>query len=340
MLKIFTDTNYLTEKNRGIVFPLLFDLWYIKNKNIEDYYSLVDDFKLADIAVVPVDIAYFFKKNKTQWLYNFIDEGNRLNKKVWVYSAGDFGITLNKNIYTFRLGGFNSKLDKHTFILPAYTVDPYKLITNEFKTIPKDKLPQIGFVGNADGTWAKLAKEFLIYLKLNFKRIFKNYFSDYQEFYPSSLKRYQFLKALQKNNTVKTDFIFRKKYRAGAKTEQQRKLTSLEFFENVYNNPYTFCLRGSGNFSVRLYETLAMGRIPVVIDTDIRMPLGEVIDWEAHCVIVAEHDFMTKLIDFHKNINEKDFEQMQLNNRNLWLNYLNLEAYFIRIYSIFKEKII
>lgn len=340
MISIFTNSDFLTEEYRTIIFPLLFDLHYSKNKDLLKQYQLVSSIDEAEIVIVPVDIAYFFKKNKTQWLYNFIDEGNKLNKKVWVYSAGDFGITLNKNIYTFRLGGFNSKLDNQTFILPGYSIDPYQFIAKEFRTIPKGKLPQIGFVGNADGSWAKLAKEFLIYVKLNFKRLFKNYFSDYQEFYPSSLKRYQLLSAMQKNKIIKTDFIFRKKYRAGAKTEQQRKQTSIAFFENINNNPYTFCLRGSGNFSVRLYETLAMGRIPVVIDTDIRMPLCDIIDWNAHCVIATKQDFMAKLIEFHENINENDFEQMQLNNRNLWLNYLTREAYFSRIYSVFKEKII
>ena len=46
---------------------------------------------------------------------------------------------------------------------------------------------------------------------------------------------------------------------------------------------------------------------------------------------------MEQLIRFHAAISEKDFEQMQINNRILWLSYLNREAYFNAIYAVFKK---
>jgi hypothetical protein len=337
MLKVYTDQNYLTTENRRIVFPLLFDLWYRNNAVLKKKYELVKSMEEAEVVIIPVDVFYFFKYKKKQWLYDFIDKANKLNKKVWVYTAGDFGISLNKKVHMFRFGGFNSKMDKNTFVLPAYTVDPYQVNNFNFKTLVKSELPCIAFVGHANGSILKLAKEFLIYLKINFERITKKRFSDYQPFYPSGSKRYKFLRSLQKNNQIQTDFIFRKRYRAGAKTEEERKKTTAVFFENIYNNPYTLCLRGAGNFSVRLYETLAMGRIPVVIDTDIRLPLNTLINWEKHCLIVSETDVEEKLIAFHDTINHKDFEQMQEDNRTLWLNYLNREAYFNRIYFLFND---
>jgi hypothetical protein len=56
---------------------------------------------------------------------------------------------------------------------------------------------------------------------------------------------------------------------------------------------------------------------------------------ENHCVIASENNFIEELIDFHKNITEDKFVQLQINNRNLWLNYLSREAYFSEIHSIF-----
>ena len=38
-------------------------------------------------------------------------------------------------------------------------------------------------------------------------------------------------------------------------------------------------------------------------------------------------------------INENDFKKMQVNNRNLWLQFLNREAYFTTLSTLFKEKI-
>lgn len=335
MIKIHTDNAFITQDNRGIIFPLLFDLCYLMNESLLKKYLLVDTVQESDIVIVPIDIDWFFKNNQKKWLYDFIDEANRLNKKVWVYTAGDFGITLNRDVYTFRLGGFNSKLDEKTFVLPSFIMDPYIGLKKEFIALSKPEIPTIGFVGHANGSYFKLCKEFFIYCRHNLNRMIKASFSDYQSFYPSSRKRYQFLIALQKNSKIKTDFVFRSQYRAGASDKELREITSRDFFENINANAYTFCLRGAGNFSVRFYETLAMGRIPLVIDTDFRLPLDHLINWENHCVIATENNFMEKLIDFHKNISDDDFQQMQINNRNLWVNHLNREAYFNEMHAFF-----
>lgn len=339
MLKIYTDKTYLNEEFRRLIFPLLFDLWYLKNNNLESYYELVDDIELSDIVIVPVDISYFFKNNKIEWLFNFIKNANQLQKKVWVYSAGDFGITLRKNIYTFRLGGFHSKLDKQTFILPGYTIDPYEYLNEEFKPLHKTKKPKIGFVGNANASLNKFLKEFLSYLKHNFERLTKKRYCDYQSFYPSSINRFKYLKRFEGSKFIETDFIYRKKYRAGAHTQEELNKTTIEFYENIKSNAYTFCLRGSGNFSIRFFETLAMGRIPIVIDTDIRLPLHDIIDWGKHCILANTYNFETKLIEFHKNIDDVKFQQMQRDNRDLWKKYLTRENYFIQLYSMFKNEI-
>lgn len=335
MVKIYTDKTFITQEYRRIIFPLLFDLCYIMNENLLDKYVLVDTLQESDIVIVPVDIGWFFKNNKKKWLYGFIDEANRLSKKVWVYTAGDFGITLDMDVYTFRLGGFNSKFDEKTFIIPSFIIDPYIGLKKEFVPLNKPVIPVIGFVGHANGSYFKLCKEFLIYSYHNLKRIVKKSFSDYQSFYPSSRNRYRFLIALQEQPQIKTNFIFRTQYRAGANDKELRELTSKDFFENINTNAYTFCLRGAGNFSVRFYETLAMGRIPLVIDTDFRLPLEHLISWENHCIIATIHNFKQKLIDFHKKITDDDFKQMQINNRNLWINLLNREAYFTEMHSVF-----
>jgi hypothetical protein len=339
MIKIYTDTTMITPQFRKIIFPLLFDLCYINTISLLKLYKIVESINEADIVIVPVDIAYFFENDKSQWLYDFIAKGNASNKLVWVYAAGDRGISLNADVCTFRLSGFHNKLNRRTFILPSFIVDPLSLLKKEFKPIPKTKLPSIGFVGHVNGSTIKWLKEFLIFLYHNLKRTAKVIFDDYQSFYPSSIKRYQFLMILKKNDQIKTNFIFRKKYRAGVKTEEQRIKTSFEFFENIFDNPYVFCLRGAGNFSVRFYETLAMGRIPVVIDTDIRLPLDDMIDWKKYCIIATENDFVDKLIDFHSTINENDFIQMQISNRKLWLDYLTRDSYFSHVYSTFKDEI-
>ena len=67
----------------------------------------------------------------------------------------------------------------------------------------------------------------------------------------------------------------------------------MEFYENMVSSDYIVCVRGGGNFSVRLYETLAMGRIPIFINTDCLLPLNKSIDWKKHVVWIEREDIDT-----------------------------------------------
>lgn len=338
MLKIYTDQHFITPENRRCVFPLLFDLCYTKNEQLLSKYELVTQMEEAVVVIVPLDISEYFQKKQKQWLFDYIDKAIASHKKVWVYTAGDYGLTLNKAVYTFRLSGFNSKFDANTFILPSFIEDPYAIIQNQFKPISKGALPRIGFVGHASNSWTKWVKEVLVFLLHNYKRMTKVLFTDYQDFYPSSIKRYKYLSLLQKNNHIETDFVFRNQYRAGVKTAKDKHKTTLDFFENIAANPYTFCLRGAGNYSVRFYETLAMGRIPFVVATDFRLPLEGIVNWEKHCILATDTNICEALIAFHQKTTAEDFEKMQVNNRNLWLQLLNRESYFITLSTLFNEK--
>jgi hypothetical protein len=338
MLKLYTDQAYLTPENRRVIFPLLFDLWYSPNANLLEKYQIVSAIADCDIAVVPVDIAHFNKNKKQKELDGFISKALGLGKKVWLYSGGDYGTTVDSPVYTFRMGGFDSKLNAQTFIMPSFITDPYVKLSKDFRPIVKSERPQIGFVGHASNSSLKKIKEFVVFLRYNYKRWTKKTDTDYQPFFSSTIKRYQFLSLLEKSPNIKTDFIFRNKYRAGAKTIEQKNKTTIEFLENIEKNPYTFCMRGAGNFSVRFYETLAMGRIPFVIDTDFRLPLSENVNWEKHCIIAKENEIIETLVDFHQKISPENFELMQMNNRKLWCSHLEREAYFLNIYSIFKLK--
>ena len=52
-----------------------------------------------------------------------------------------------------------------------------------------------------------------------------------------------------------------------------------EFIRNILSSDYTLCFRGSGNYSLRFYETLCLGRIPLFINTDCKLPFEDEINW-------------------------------------------------------------
>lgn len=343
MIKLYTYGEYLTPNYRAYVFPLLFDLIYLKRDALDPYYALVDDLDNCDIAVFPIDITHLFALRRKNELFEFIKAARKSRKKIWVYSGGDIGNTIAYNdIYVFRLGGFDSKLGKRTLILPSFIDDPLeRVLQRDFTAIQKSEKPDIGFVGHAQAGVKKYLEEVSSFIRWNLRRYRRSAFSDFQSFYPSGVVRARQLNKLKADTRLKCNFVFRSKYRAGVTTEEERKRTTGEFYENIFDNMYTFCIRGHGNFSVRFYETIAMGRIPILVDTDCRMPLQQVIEWKEHAIIVSEED-IGKLADaicqFHDTHSEAQLIQKQINNRQLWHEKLSRVAYFKTIHQIFANK--
>lgn len=344
MLKLYTNSDYLNEKNRSLIFPLLLGLAYKEIFLVKDYYCLVSKIEEADIVVLPLQLEFFLKNDKQEFT-KLLNLAKQSKIPFWVYSAGDFGTTLYDNqIITFRLGGFKSKYpEKNTFILPSFIPDPYEyyLEGNLFKILVKSELPKIGFVGHANNTMRKWITEYYNFIKYNFLRLVGKKKTDYQSFYPSSAIRFKILMKLQQSNLIDTQFILREKYRAGAQSKDETQKTTEEFFQNMYSNPYVFCMRGVGNFSVRLFETMATGRIPVVINTDCGFPLEHIIDWKNQAVIINQKDIneVANIVsDYHKNISETKFETIQNTNRIIWEKYFNLGGYFKEIHDLYIKK--
>jgi len=332
-MKIYTEHNFLKDDNRKMIFPLLFDIVYVPNDKTRSNFILTDSLSEADVAIFPVDIVSFLRKDKSNFFENWILKVSEYKVPIWIYAAGDFGFTYKKdNVLTFRLGGFNSKLSSNSCIIPCFVNDPYdSILKNDFFVLSKNEKPRIGFVGNANGSFSKLIKEFVLYLRRNIINLKFKYPEDYHPFYPAGKNRYKLLQKIQKDQRIESDFIFRDKYLGGNNDKSTREKTTLEFFKNIQDNLYTFCLRGNGNFSVRFYEALIMGRIPVLIDTDVRLPLSDKIDWTKHCLIVSEDSIIQDLILFHTTKTEMELKQIQENNRKLVLEKLNRIDYFIQI---------
>ena len=337
MLKLYTNTNFLTEAYRRQVFPLLFDLVFKQNQKLLEKYSIVSSIE----DVLPVDYAVFLKQSKP--FLELLKAAKTAKLPIWIYTAGDYGFTnYIPNSYTFRLGGFDSKMDTNAYVLPSFIDDPYtSVLTQGFSVLKKESKPSIGFVGHAQSGFLKYLKDYTNHLKYQVKRQLNQILADNQTFYPSSVKRANYLKRLAVNEGLETNFILRNKYRAGSQTVQTQKETTQQFYDNIFNNAYTFCIRGVGNFSVRFYETLAVGRIPILLNTDCRLPLSNRIDWIKHCLILDASSHIKiadQILEFHKGLTTSEFENIQHSNRNLWLNTLQRDAYFLEIYKQFKTK--
>lgn len=342
MLKLYTDISFLTENNRSKVFPLLFDLHYVKNEQLLGFYELVDSVSDCNIVVFPIDYGSFFRYKKT--FLKLLTEAKNNKKPIWLYTAGDFGFTVHiPNSYNFRLGGFHSKLGDNAFVIPSFINDPYgTVLRHSLSVLKKEEKPSIGFVGHAKTGVAKYAKSYFSHLKLRFKYIVKSAYFDKQPFYPSGIKRAKYLNTLKRSENLDTNFILRDNYRAGAKDQKTKEETTVEFYNNIFDNLYTFCIRGVGNFSVRFYETLAVGRIPILLNTDCRLPLSNLIDWNKHVLILdpsSKVSLENQILQFHEAKSHEELSEIQKNNRKIWQTHLRRHSYFIKVHDIFAEQL-
>ena len=147
--------------------------------------------------------------------------------------------------------------------------------------------------------------------------------------------RSQALFILSRSRKVACNFLIRDALHHTEKlTISQRE----QFVENMLSSDYILCTRGGGNFSYRLYETLSCGRIPVLINTDCELPFEDWIDWKRYCVWVEEEDLPhleKRICEFHDRLSPQQFQELQIQCRTLWLEWLSPQGFFANFYRYF-----
>ncbi|CAN5234343.1 hypothetical protein BH23BAC1_BH23BAC1_32670 [soil metagenome] len=349
MYKVYI-TNF--DKNKVIpryLFPLVRPFYNSKTGNWESSIENLSKWNCLDLGISitssMADSDFILISEPLDHLgnnvkYRQLAEINEIcaERKIFAYQMinGDFGKVhpTFSNIIYYRLGGFKSQLNKNNKAYFPFVRDHLKEYYDQ-KVILRSKNDKatIGFCGYASNSISKRVFEKFKMAKINFQRA-KEGDMKFEKLYASGYERYKLLKSIEQSNLLKTNFIFRKKYRAGAVTEDDRVKSALEYLKNIIDSDYVLCLRGSGNFSVRLYETLMMGRIPVFVNTDCILPLEDEINWKNHVVWVEWKDRknISQIVsEFHRNITQDDFYNMQQNNRKFWKSYLSIEFFLKNI---------
>ncbi len=325
--KIFALTRpFLTKSYEWKNDAHTFERWGLNHA----YFTLVNDYTDAHFVLIPSAINDYLKKQDLKKLREINDYRAKANIRAYGYISGDFGVHYKEfsHIFYFRMGGFRRQL-------PAQNVGFPILVGDQFKNMgcfafAKAKLPTVGFCGHATKSTVKKYKEYAKCLLENGRRFLSNPFgTTYEPLFASGYERAKLLALLEASDLVKTHFIYRDNYRANAVTHAQRDATTQEYFENMRHAAYVLCLRGVGNFSVRLYETLMMGKIPIFVDTDCILPFEDSINWKDHVVWVnwPDRKNIAEIVsNFHARISNDDFVQLQERNRQLWQERLSVHG--------------
>lgn len=294
-----------------------------------------EDIADSSLVVLPMSWNYYRRQGRIPLAMALVQRAAATGKKVLSWTNGDFGVKVPpiENLIVFRQSGYRSRLPASHQGMPVFFGDPLKRFYNRETIIPREKgeKPVIGFCGQARGTLQKYALDASRTLWRNTQYYTGLSPNDPQDVYPSTLRRARILEAIEQDSRLEANFIKRSLYRAGADTPEARQRTAQEFYDNMVQSDYVVCVRGGGNFSVRLYETLAMGRIPVFVNTDCLLPLSDTINWKEHVAWVEEQEMRQIgdiILEFHRKLTAQGFRELQQRNRDLWVFRLRLGAFF------------
>lgn len=342
MIRLYTDLSQYQRSHRGNLADILRPL--INTRNVEqnrviygsivDQYALVDQVAQADWAVLLYNWNYYHQSKRLGEAHQFIRQAQMAGKPVLTWVGGDFGARVPEpQVWVFGAAGYRSRAGSKRFGTPVFIRDPLR--EQGYAGIephPKPAKPRIGFCGYARTTALKTLAFMLNTLVRNTASALHLSGAEPQTLYPPPVYlRQRILEKLSHSPRVETDFIQNTRYQAGARTALDQQEARRRFFNNIRDTDYTLCVRGSGNFSVRLYETLAMGRIPILVDTDCLLPYADDPRWKTCCVYVRQEqiDQVDEMVSaFHNRLTEHDFIEVQQQARQFWEERLCMEGFF------------
>ncbi len=343
-LKIYTDVSKLEQSDLKNLNPILSS--YLSkfglNGSFEDKtnaarpFTLTSDAAESDWFVLPMYWSYYLwnDKAKLSEAIELAKLARQHQKQIIVWYKGDLvPIVPFENAIVFLPGMLRSKPKQNQRACPVFVADPAPTFAQN-KVLYRDKndKPSIGFCGYASINTIKTLWSIFKGIQLNVSSRIGKYDYEGVPIVPATLTRARALDLLSRHSRVETRFIIRDKY-FGNKTQNNASKTddaSHIFYSNIYDNDYTLCLRGYGNWSYRFYETIACGRIPVFIDTDCVLPLASIIDWKKYCVWIDQSELKyigEKIVDFHSSLSPADFIDLQIACRQLWEEHLTIEGF-------------
>ncbi len=347
-IKLYTDLLYCASKDSNSKFlnPII---WAQQDNGTPDdkkkkhharftHFELVSNIEEADWCALPDVWSEYVKRGAVQKALAFSEIADKAGKLVLIWAGGDpeWIIPIKNGIQVQE--GLHQSIKRKTafaFERPGFVEDYIETYyEGRWSPSPLENMPTIGFCGMAK---SRIMTRIHFYLQNWLANI--KYHAGISAVvpilhgFPVDL-RAKTLNLLNQSGNTKCNFIIRDLYRGGV----SKKIPNLnshtvraEFVNNIFDNAYNVCVRGGGNFSKRFYETLACGRIPILVNTDVMLPYQEFIEWKKRVVWVELSEIgkiAEKVMEFHSQFSPSEFADLQMENRNLWKTMLFVRGYY------------
>ncbi|RYY08150.1 MAG: hypothetical protein EOP43_00945 [Sphingobacteriaceae bacterium] len=356
-LKLYTDLSLLKIKDQPIVDLLIpfcgqdskernpdlnitigrFDNYEKTGKDFIELSSVIE----CDACLLP--IRYTQTKDDIKFeeeIKTFADTAEESGKKTFVFLGSDvdyFDVKI-KNSIIFCNTLYQSKRKSNEFAFTFFFEDFIaKYFNNQLPIREKTAVPTIGFCGYAP----PLAQKLGFYKIKEALRLGINYLGVIKKFPSFSAHSYRVraLLSILRSKKINNNFVIRSNFGFGGPVgglypggvKELNASFREEYVKNITDSDYTLCVRGYGNNSIRFFEALCCGRIPVFINTDCVLPFDFIIDWKKYCVWVEESEMSRipeKILEFHNSKTPEEFKNLQVEIREIWKKYFTAEGFF------------
>ncbi|MBE9126902.1 MULTISPECIES: hypothetical protein [unclassified Coleofasciculus] len=282
------------------------------NKAVQETFEIVED-ENADGFLLPSNVSFYSHRR--------LNEIGMVVAALQLPSIG-FDISHERRKpawldYIIRFSWYRSVNELGVIISPAFLdSDGFDLMVElgirDWQPTEKEPLPTVSFCGREGGKvglaiWERMPKTLT-------RRMAANFFCSTTRgvratcCYPLRMDAMQ---VLEGDPRIQTDFVGRGTVGLTPKTQGDLRR---QFLENMMRNAYVLCVRGTDNYSWRFYETLSLGKIPIVIDTNCILPLEDEIPWDKLIVRVPctqLNELPEHLLEWHSSLSPSAFRELQ-----------------------------
>lgn len=278
--------NFISEQ--FLLLPLFERRVINENKDFNNSEEWINEIsKIVTYVSNPEDSDIIVYPNKLDSnITNYIDIVSNTSKKIICFynDDNDKPSRLPSNVDIYRTSFYHSTRRKTEYSLPAWSCDFAKTVDLNYRV--KELRPVIGFCGAITHNC-----------------------------------RQQAIELLNQNNQIIKHFKIRNSFWGG---DIHNALIRSEYIDHMIESDLILCCRGAGNFSYRLYECMSLGKIPVIINTDIVLPCDDIITWRDVGIWVNNLEDINQLInDYWSSITNEGYLEHQRLSRKIYSDFLS-----------------
>lgn len=291
----------------------------------------------ADVCLYPY--TYNVALRHKEHFESFMKVAVASRKPIIVAALGDQSVAVDPRVaIVLRTSGYKSELSPRDIIVPPTVAD----IGTLYGVLPrrKEDIPVVGFCGYAG--FEKITDRTRFLLKDGLAGLGALFSSHVAVRRQGISYRQRSMRALSRSRLVRTAFITRPFFSGSAKTiGMDPHIARREYVENMQQSDFVLAPKGDGNYSLRFFEALSLGRIPILIDTDVSLPGSD--EWYKDvCVRVSWRDIgqlPIKVSTWYHSLSDDEYVRRQEAARALFIEHVFAPVFYTALVDSIRERI-